>query len=323
MLIRPTGTSCARSSAIRSSAVIVAVHAAISSSSGVLALGAGFVRREVAREIGPVHRRAQPREHRVGVARDHDVAAVARRDTRSRARRRAGCRPLRVRDDPAELVVGDRRLHQRHHRFVDRDVDLLPLAAPAPFVERGQRADHREQRRRANRRSRPPYAPADGRARRSCAGSRPSPRRSNRSRARPRAARSARTRRRAPARRRDCRRRGSRSRGPNRASVPGLKFSSTTSHDAAMRRATSRPLRVAQVDRDRALVARDRRPPQAPAVDPHAVAPHDVAGSGRLDLDDVGAEIAEQLARERPRDERTEFEHAQAGQRGLTHGPQE
>ena len=99
-----------------------------------------------------------------------------------------------------------------------------------------------------------------------------------------------------------------------------MKFSSTTSQRAAIRRATSRP-RVAQVDRDRPLVARDRRPPQALAVDAHAVAPHDVARSGRLDLHDVGAEIAEQLARERTGDERAELEDAQAGQRGVRHGP--
>ena len=42
---------------------------------------------------------------------------------------------------------------------------------------------------------------------------------------------------------------------------------------------------------------------------------------GRLDLDDLGAEIAEQLAGERPGDERAELEDAQAGQRGVRHGP--
>ena len=112
-----------------------------------------------------------------------------------------------------------------------------------------------------------------------------------------------------------------RSRGPSRASVPGLKFSSTTSQRARDATRDVTAARVAQVDRDRTLVAGDRRPPEAPAVDADAVAAHDVAGAGRLDLDDVGAEIAEQLARERPRDERAELEHAQAGQRGVRHGP--
>ena len=37
----------------------------------------------------------------------------------------------------------------------------------------------------------------------------------------------------------------------------------------------------------------------------------------RLDLHDVGAEIAEQLTRERAGDERAELEHAQAGERGV------
>ena len=82
-----------------------------------------------------------------------------------------------------------------------------------------------------------------------------------------------------------------------------------------MRRTDVLTTRVAQVDRDRSLVARDRRPPEAAAVDAHAVAPHDVADAGRLDLDHVGAEVAEQLARERARDERAELEDAQAGER--------
>src|SRR5262249_40334558 len=72
--------------------------------------------------------------------------------------------------------------------------------------------------------------------------------------------------------------------------------------------------RRAQVELDRPLVASDRRPPEAAAVDAHAVAPHDVA-AGRFDLHHVGAEIAEQLARERARDERAELEHTDPGER--------
>ena len=77
--------------------------------------------------------------------------------------------------------------------------------------------------------------------------------------------------------------------------------------------------RRGDVDGHRPLVARDCGPPQAPAVEPEAVAPHDVA-IGRLDLDDVGAEIAEQLPGERTGDEGAELEHAHAGQRGVVHG---
>jgi hypothetical protein len=84
---------------------------------------------------------------------------------------------------------------------------------------------------------------------------------------------------------------------------------------------------VTQIDRHRALVARDRGPPEALDATivlghAYAVAPHDVAGRRRLDFHDVGAEIAEQLARERAGDERPELEHAQAGQLGVAHGRQ-
>ena len=99
---------------------------------------------------------------------------------------------------------------------------------------------------------------------------------------------------------------------PHRSSVPGLKFSSTTSTCAASRRTTLAAALVAQVDRDRPLVARDRRPPEAAPVVEHAPPAHRVAGPGRLDLDHVGAEVAEQLARERAGDERAELEDAQA-----------
>ena len=102
---------------------------------------------------------------------------------------------------------------------------------------------------------------------------------------------------------------------PHRASVPGLKFSRTTSQPR--RDATHRvlPARIAQVDGDRPLVARDRRPPEAATVDAHAVAPHDVADAGRFDLDHVGAEVAEQLPGERAGDERAELEDAHACER--------
>ena len=82
-----------------------------------------------------------------------------------------------------------------------------------------------------------------------------------------------------------------------------------------MRRDRFLPARVAQVDGDRPLVARDRRPPEAATVDAHAVTPHDVADAGRLDLDHLGAEVTEQLPGERPGDERAELEDAHARER--------
>src|SRR4029078_6829877 len=66
---------------------------------------------------------------------------------------------------------------------------------------------------------------------------------------------------------------------------------------------------------DRSLVAGDRRPPQAAPVDAHTPRAHRVAGAGRLDRQHLGPEVAEQLTRERPRDEAPELEHAQARER--------
>ena len=57
----------------------------------------------------------------------------------------------------------------------------------------------------------------------------------------------------------------------------------------------------AQVERDRLLVAGQDRPPEAEALgSDRPPVPHGVAGGGLLDLDDLGAEVAEQLTGERP-----------------------
>ena len=72
---------------------------------------------------------------------------------------------------------------------------------------------------------------------------------------------------------------------------------------------------VAQVERHGALVASDRRPPQAVAVEGDAPPAHRVALAGRLDLDDLGAVVAEELAGERPGDEAAELQHSHAMQR--------
>src|SRR3954466_3340422 len=70
-----------------------------------------------------------------------------------------------------------------------------------------------------------------------------------------------------------------------------------------------------QVDRDRLLVTRDRRPPEAATVDGDTPSAHRIAGDGGLHLDDLGAEVTEQLACERPGDERAELEDAQSCER--------
>src|SRR3954470_23550022 len=71
----------------------------------------------------------------------------------------------------------------------------------------------------------------------------------------------------------------------------------------------------AQVERDELLVARLHRPPQrpSPVVRPAPLAQH-VGAPGILDLDDLGAHVAEQAPGERPRDKAAELEHAYTGE---------
>ena len=84
---------------------------------------------------------------------------------------------------------------------------------------------------------------------------------------------------------------------PQRSSVPGRKFSIRTSASATS--AVPGPASRCAGQRHRLLVAGDDRPPQRLAV--RLLAPHWRIGSpGRvLELDDLGTEIAEQLAAER------------------------
>ncbi len=73
---------------------------------------------------------------------------------------------------------------------------------------------------------------------------------------------------------------------------------------------------LAQVERDGLLVARVHRPEEVVAVEfglpPGA---QRVGRPWRFDLDDLGAHVAEQPARERPRDQRADLDHADAVQR--------
>ncbi len=86
------------------------------------------------------------------------------------------------------------------------------------------------------------------------------------------------------------------------------------------------PVRLAEIERDRLLVAGDDRPPQRRLARLlPAPAPHRVALPRRLDLDDLGAHVAEQLPAERPGQQSAEFEHAQIAERAafkrwLRHG---
>ena len=102
-----------------------------------------------------------------------------------------------------------------------------------------------------------------------------------------------------------------------------MKFSTSTSHWASSRRISAWPSRLRDVDRDRALVAvgaeivgalRGRLPVLALDVGRAPVAGV-VAGAGALDLDHVGAEVAQELRAGRPRQDAGQVEHADAGQR--------
>ena len=73
-------------------------------------------------------------------------------------------------------------------------------------------------------------------------------------------------------------------------------------------------LGVLQVQRHRALVARLHLPPHRGAVLEQPPLAQRVTAGRRLDLDDVGPEVAERARGERPRDELAEFEHLDAGQ---------
>ena len=69
---------------------------------------------------------------------------------------------------------------------------------------------------------------------------------------------------------------------------------------------------LTQVEGDGLLVARDDRPPHRQPATPGT---HGVTGAGRLDLDDLGAHVAEELAAERARDQGPELEDADVRQR--------
>ena len=72
------------------------------------------------------------------------------------------------------------------------------------------------------------------------------------------------------------------------------------------------PGRHAHIGRDRPLVARDHFPVDLDVAQPPFA--HRVARARRLDLDHIGAHIAQQLAAERPGDQLAQFDHPDAGQ---------
>ena len=102
---------------------------------------------------------------------------------------------------------------------------------------------------------------------------------------------------------------------PPASSVPGWKFSTTTSASATSRFSSACPAGLRRSQRDRALAASLDRPEERVAADERADRAHEVALPRQLDLDDVGAEVGEQRRRERRADARAEVEDADAGER--------
>ena len=72
---------------------------------------------------------------------------------------------------------------------------------------------------------------------------------------------------------------------------------------------------LAQVEGHAAAAPSLDRPEQRVAVDERADLPHEVAGAGLLDLDDVGALLAEEPGAERRRDAGAQVEHPQTLER--------
>ena len=101
---------------------------------------------------------------------------------------------------------------------------------------------------------------------------------------------------------------------PQRSSVPGRKFSISTSAVGDQALHHLGPGGVAEVERDRALVAGEHRPPQRHAVLAGAVGADRVALGGVLDLDHVRAEVGEHGGGQRAGEEGGGVEDRDAGQ---------
>ena len=100
------------------------------------------------------------------------------------------------------------------------------------------------------------------------------------------------------------------------SSVPGLKFSTTTSARDASVRTSAWPSACRRSMCDGFLVPRLDVPPERRAVPEQTPVAERVSGAGRFDLDHVGAEVPQQPATERAGDQLTELEDPNAAQRG-------
>ena len=277
--------------------------------------GACLAKRGSSPSVCVAHRDAQAPEDLVGVGGDQHLGAVrgrvhvGRRDT---GQHRAGA----AAGDAGDLVVGHRRLHQRGDRLVDGDVDLLAASAARSLGHRGEGADHGEHggqrvtqadagagRREARVAGRVPDAAhrladaAEAGVVRARSGL---PEARDVHHDQPRVDRGQRRVVQAPL--------------GERARPEVLEDDVDLGRERAEQVAA---LRATQVDRHRPLVAGDGRPPQALAVGDDSPAAHRVAGLGGLDLDHLGAVVAEELAGERAGDEAAELEDPEAGEWSL------
>src|SRR5438445_8809317 len=88
--------------------------------------------------VCPAHERGQPAKDVVVIRPDHDVPIVPRRiDAAGRDSGDPG--PVALGDDPELLILREQIVEQAEHGFGEGDVDLLAAAAPAAFLEGGQR----------------------------------------------------------------------------------------------------------------------------------------------------------------------------------------
>ena len=228
--------------------------------------------------------------------------------------------PVRGCSSPSSVVRGDLRAEQRHQRLDQRRVDDLAAAGRLARAQRDEDGERGRERRRRRRRARAAAAAAARPARRSARRSRSSP---------PRACRSPAARRTGPVWPKPVTR-ASTSRGfaaesssqpsPQRSSVPGRKFSSTTSARSASRRKSVAPVGLREVERDEPLVARERLEPEPVAVLARPVPARGIGPARVLELDHVRAEVAEQHPGERRREQRRRLDDPDPVERPRGHG---
>jgi len=266
-------------------------------------------------QVGPADGEHEALEDAVAIARhEHDAVAATVRIRRCDARQRTAAR---LAHGAERAVFGDQAFHHVEHRLMQGDVDHLSLAAiDLAVVQRSQDADHAMQR-------------GEGIADRHAAAHRHPPRLAGEvAQAAHRLADHAEAR--------------------QVAVRAGLAITRDAQHDEAriqlrqhipahapaFQRTRAEildqhvgfgdelardllPFAAAQIERQRALVARLDLPPDGGPLLHHAPVAQRIAAVGRLDLDHVGAEIAERLAGEGAGDELAHFDDAYACERSV------